>query len=494
MGGMLASVSAARLTMSDFVKAPLLLLLAVAVQAGCAWPESWLDENLNECATSCHLRECGTSDGCECGECSEDEKCQNGLCLGAKEACMNFECGSVNGYICGICAVDEGCAEGQCAHCDYLCSGIECGDHEGCHCGEECPDGEECNASNRCECVPECGDGVCGDDGCGGSCGMCKYGDCIEHACVCEPDCVDKECGPDGCGGSCKGCLDETPVCYQNHCYERCDTESVQLPLNIQKVSEIRIGKGGVPGEALNIDADLDTCTPTGDCQEGLNNQLSISAESYEQFVDLNVELIELFQSEGMVAALQLPDLITEGVPFSIHFYNGLPTEEKEECDYTAELCDYVLWDNSLFPDTCEPAFSIDNVTLQENRISGGSLDSVILLPNQFTFHSEVRLMPAYFGHVEATAELVDGKLRSLSNGIMAGALRKSEVLAMIENAPEDQEFPVSNGMMANLADMFITPDLDTDGDGEADAISAGYVFSSISGTMVSLEASPFEP
>jgi hypothetical protein len=51
----------------------------------------------------------------------------------------------------------------------------------------------------------------CGDDGCGGSCGACPWGqkcDANTFQCVesCTPQCNGKECGGDGCGGSCGTC------------------------------------------------------------------------------------------------------------------------------------------------------------------------------------------------------------------------------------------------------------------------------------------------
>ncbi len=58
-------------------------------------------------------------------------------------------------------------------------------------------------------CNPDCAGRVCGDDGCGGSCGDCTgadlcngQGTCFDPA-NCTPDCADRECGDDGCGGDC---------------------------------------------------------------------------------------------------------------------------------------------------------------------------------------------------------------------------------------------------------------------------------------------------
>jgi hypothetical protein len=60
----------------------------------------------------------------------------------------------------------------------------------------------------ECKCVPDCEGKVCGDDGCGVSCGECTgpQEECQNGKCVCQPDCAGKECGPDGCGGNCGQC------------------------------------------------------------------------------------------------------------------------------------------------------------------------------------------------------------------------------------------------------------------------------------------------
>jgi formylglycine-generating enzyme required for sulfatase activity len=47
-----------------------------------------------------------------------------------------------------------------------------------------CPQGEAC-VNGACACVPACGAKVCGDDGCGGVCGVCQAGTtCFNGACV----------------------------------------------------------------------------------------------------------------------------------------------------------------------------------------------------------------------------------------------------------------------------------------------------------------------
>ncbi len=82
------------------------------------------------------------------------------------------------------------------------------------------------------DCTPVCDGLVCGDDGCGGSCGECgAVGPCFEGQCVpCAPDCTGRACGDDGCGGSCGECQDDL-VCQPTswacgpvpvNCYPNC--------------------------------------------------------------------------------------------------------------------------------------------------------------------------------------------------------------------------------------------------------------------------------
>ena len=72
-------------------------------------------------------------------------------------------------------------------------------------------------------CAPTCGARVCGDDGCGGSCGACEGGqECSSEgqcaAVPCVPACADRACGPDGCAGSCGTCIDGQECSADGHC------------------------------------------------------------------------------------------------------------------------------------------------------------------------------------------------------------------------------------------------------------------------------------
>ncbi len=61
-------------------------------------------------------------------------------------------------------------------------------------------------------CKLNCEGKVCGDDGCGGTCGTCEFGCAPDQKSCCENTCGDKVCGPNTCGQSCGACP-ATKVC-----------------------------------------------------------------------------------------------------------------------------------------------------------------------------------------------------------------------------------------------------------------------------------------
>ena len=203
---------------------------------------------------------------CPCEECvcSKDPYCcqvsWDPVCVVACRDCGG--CGSVNGctpsstpgcHGCAcqecVCALDSFCCTGKwdslcaamcaddcgggCEVCQPECGGQECGD-DGCGgiCGV-CPNGYEC-LDEKCSkiCIPSCENRECGLDNCElKSCGTCaenqfcnKFFQCIAKPC--EPKCEGKTCGSDGCGGSCGACEDGVPciegACVPGACAPQC--------------------------------------------------------------------------------------------------------------------------------------------------------------------------------------------------------------------------------------------------------------------------------
>ena len=222
-----------------------------------------------DCEPQCQGKQCGP-DGCGgvCGTCLAAEECTgDGLCL----------------YVdpCDSCAPYEDCVDDTCMLWFYgLCPGGGLGisddclglDYLGCcdsatvlYCGtgqSQCPPGiDECLClipcgltSSTCgwnwdfglfecmegesggpgpqgehmcswyECDPvDCTGKECGDDGCGGLCGVCmdelEY--CTFESECCVPDCEGQECGDDGCGFACGSCAPGYQ-CFDGLC-KQCD-------------------------------------------------------------------------------------------------------------------------------------------------------------------------------------------------------------------------------------------------------------------------------
>jgi hypothetical protein len=110
--------------------------------------------------------------------------------------------------------------------CEPDCKDRICGD-DGCggSCGQ-CPPDHKCMEGKECVlyCEPKCAGKQCGPDGCGGSCGDCPFGmKCgSDGLCGCAPSCEGKECGPDGCGGVCGQCPPATDCSPFGKCEGAC--------------------------------------------------------------------------------------------------------------------------------------------------------------------------------------------------------------------------------------------------------------------------------
>jgi hypothetical protein len=107
-----------------------------------------------------------------------------------------------------------------------------CGD-DGCGgtCGT-CAAGQSCDGSGQCVagCTPACSGMMCGDDGCGGTCGMCAAGQSCDAGgqCVAGGSCAHPVCQTGAAlGGSCDSCA--TQICKRVSycCNKKWDSQCV---------------------------------------------------------------------------------------------------------------------------------------------------------------------------------------------------------------------------------------------------------------------------
>lgn len=468
---------------------------------------------------------CGmTRNGCNCGSCPAFADCVDGVCVERKadvesdfyypshedvkdvaeidecwEVCeeAGYECGEIYGCWCGQCDYGYECNLGQCIPlsdpCQQACAQKECGTVDGCECGT-CGDGLICNENNECEpapCQPICQDPVtgepweCGDDSCGSTCGFCLYGECIGHVCICTPACAGKQCGPDGCGGSCGVCPD-TQVCgWDSQCHGSCDLDDIVFSQTVQKVTTLAVGKGGHPGEALDVDKDPATCAPKGNCEFGLDNQMSSLFNLLGQVVDVDKQFKDALNSGEITMLLEfvLPDFT--GKPFVVNAFLGEPVKPKSTCNFQTSFCEYYVMTESIDVPNCKPFISFDNAKIVDGVLYGGGPGYQLLV--------KLPLMPGIPFKVELHHAQIFGTILSgetgvdSMTGVLAGALVKQKLLDAIDTLPS-QGLPVSKELIKNLLDVTLQLDQDTDGDGIFDATSVGFKFSSIAGKIVGVK------
>ena len=148
------------------------------------------------------------------GDAAPGAACPGGMVdcdLASSDACLSNADNTFN-----LCAPACPGGEGDCAGLEgWCCTNI----------GDDTDPAPFCLPPELCQaCVPNCVGRLCGDDGCGGSCGPCETGEVCttEGACVaCTPDCLGKACGDNGCGGTCGAC-DAGQVCQANQCVANC--------------------------------------------------------------------------------------------------------------------------------------------------------------------------------------------------------------------------------------------------------------------------------
>jgi len=173
------------------------------------------------CVPDCARRRCG-DDGCggSCGTCTDGKACdaETSQCVtttapdgGCVPDCDGKRCGDDGcGGSCGQCS-SGACSNGTCA---CVAGGGSCASSSDCCSGTCTAAGTCCLAAGAtCTSGASCCAGACQSGKCcapiGASCGsgaQCCSGSCVGGACACRPNCLGKVCGEDGCGGSCGTC------------------------------------------------------------------------------------------------------------------------------------------------------------------------------------------------------------------------------------------------------------------------------------------------
>lgn len=451
-------------------------------------------ESEDPCLAICDGNKCGATGECDCGQCGLGNICMEGTCIDEEDwnyqqTCGGGKCGEVDGCDCGACEAGEVCnAEHLCVEdpCAASCQGFECGTVDGCPCGT-CGGDQTCSGEGVCEapdqCLELCLGLECGElEGC--ICGTCGEGlACTDGGCECLPSCDKKKCGSNGCGGSCGDCPEGKECGLDGSCYDTICLDEMVFGEG-QKLDMMAIGSGGHPGEALDVDGDPDTCAPEGDCELGLNNQLSGLLGQISDLVDANAELAKALDEGKLVLLAEVLDYEGEGIPFTLNMYLGDPSVTKEECDYQTEICDYLVDPGSFDLANCMPLITFEGALVEDGVLIAGGPEALFALAIPFT---EELILTVTANMAQIRGSFVAGDPHTITDGLVGGAIRKDKLIEAVLAVPDEvfDGFPVTKTMLITILEMFVQPDVDTDEDGEADAASVGIKFSTIGAHLI---------
>jgi len=430
------------------------------------------------------------------GPCNDGNRCtgpdtctEGGKCVGPPlscddhNPCTSDSCDPAKGCVyqplvgpCddgSACTTGDQCVAGQCKG-----QAVSCDDHNPCTkdtcdpasgCRNEpftgpCNDGNACTtndvcAGGACAGVPvDCSDAnPCTADSCHPAMG-CQHVP-VAGACDDHNDCtVNDHCENGQCVGTAQGL---------------CCTPEFSAPVN--KVTALALGDSGRPGQALNVDG-KPTCSPTDNCEAGLDNSLApfagLANQPLQDAVDKG-DVILLFEHRGFNLT---------GNPYTLAFWQGKPVDPG--CDIQHQSCAYWVPGDLLDPD-CEPLLGFHNAKVSGTKLTAGGVGTnyPFTIPIAPGVNLDVRLANAM---VEATLTLQGGKPVAMT-GLLAGAVPKADMIAAVQAVPEDQ-LPISKDLVLQMLNLLIVNDIDTDADGNLDAASIGIRFSAIAGTIAGVK------
>jgi hypothetical protein len=301
--------------------------------------------------------------------------------------------------------------------------------------------------------------------------------DCDDRDCFGDPACPAPD--PEICDDTIDNDGDELADCDDPDCWgiDPCTcTIEKEVFGPAFRVNRLMIGAGGHPGEALDVDnLGEGDCAPASDCSAGADNQLGILGDFAnealgESIMDGSVNIIG--EVEGDPASGS----------FTINMYVGDIDPANAECDINGDFCDWWVNDDSWSKADCSLLIQFP-ATLDGDALVAGGADSkfTLTLPIQ----DVVLIVTAYMARVEGTFMMGENG-PSLSSSVLGGAVRKQDIIDAIEAYPGDTLGGIPKAVAVNLIGQ-LAADVDTDNDGEDDALSIGLKIAAIPGAITGI-------
>ncbi|MBL8783908.1 MAG: hypothetical protein JNJ59_03315 [Deltaproteobacteria bacterium] len=403
------------------------------------------------------------------------DQCVDGLCLAGPPV----DCDDGNTCTIDVCDADAGCVHlptespcciGAVSVCD---DGNPCTDDTcdpataGCVHSDNrapCDDRDPCTVGERCEA------------------GSCRVGETL--ACDDLNPCTSDECSPtlpDLCLHAARsGACDDGIACTRDDTCSagRCVGDASQcvctpdLSPDGVKLTSILVGSDGVPGQGLDVDQTASTCAPASTCSGGIDNALSILASFANDALSGGVgrgEIVLVAEVGSLAAA-----------PIEVAIYQARVAPSTPGCAVQSQTCDYLVESSFLDATTCDPVARLFATRSGDTLVGGGPgtrLPFVIPLGD-----AELEVVIAEL-RLEATITTANGQVTGMV-GLLGGAVPKQTLLDAIQAVPAES-LPVPKDALVSLVSSLIENDIDTDGDGVADAASIGIKLEAIDARLV---------
>jgi len=249
----------------------------------------------------------------------------------------------------------------------------------------------------------------------------------------------------------------------------------------VQKVNYLAGGNGGHPGQALDVDHNPTTCSPYGDCEAGLDNQLSDLFDQIAIFVDVDQQLMAALDGGVIVLVAELVGIKFDGGSFSMNMYIAEPAVSKGVCNFQTSKCAYLVHADAIDTDACQPLITFDNAKIVDGLLTAGGLDYEFILPLAL-FAGPPFLVTLHDARISAVVDIAQGGAMTL-DGVIAGAIPKQLLLDGVEGLPDDA-LPIDKSLVKSLLNMVVTNDIDTNGDGVKESASIGLPFGALDGAI----------
>lgn len=217
----------------------------------------------------------------------------------------------------------------------------------------------------------------------------------------------------------------------------------------------------------LDVDGDPATCSLAPLCSGGVDNALAAVAELLGSVVEFP------FGKEAtLVPAFQHLTADPEAGPYPLAIWLAEAESDLEECDHGAP-CSIILYGESVGP-PCSPPWVLADATLRGDTLRAGH-------PEQ---HFRVGMLSATGTRTEVTVFALQVVARvgraetgaiTRMEGTLGGAIRTEDLLALVGLLPDDS--PVPREAILDVVSLLLDADIDTDGDGERDALSFAVAF-----------------